>query len=250
MRTKGYGTACYVPTIAKQPKHWNTTLWLFGQNQPARVCEMLKLHAAGAVAHDLLDDLGGHLLELVDELGGAVFVGLYVAQFLLPLAGELDALEELFMYDADEGYACGRGFEAFAHLADVLSLEEGLYDGGARGGAADAVGLEGVAQLFVVYGLAGGLHGAEERGFGVGLGGRGLLLGQRGLVGAALPFLEVGQGLLVVFLAVVVGGGRLPAEDGAPALFKYLLAAGLELSYEFGVLSFEFLGRVSFTLNS
>ena len=124
MRTKGYGTACYVPTTAKQPKCWYTTLWLFGQNRPARVCEMLKLHAAGAVAHDLLDDLGGHLFELVDELGGAVFLRLDVAQFLLPLAGEFYALEELFLYDADEGYACGRGFEAFAHLADVLPFED------------------------------------------------------------------------------------------------------------------------------
>ena len=151
---------------------------------------------SGTVGDDLLHYFGHHLLQLVEELAGVVFVGLNVAQLLLPLAGELGALEEVLLYDADEGYACGRGFEAFAHLADVLSLEEGLDDGGARGGAADAVGLEGVAQRLVLHRLAGRLHGAQQRGFGVGLGRRGLLLGERGLVGAVLAFLEGRQRLL------------------------------------------------------
>ena len=71
------------------------------------------------------------------------------------------------MDDADEFHACGGSEEVLALFADVASLEECLYDGGASGGASYAVLFHGIAQLFVFDELSCCLHGAQQGGFGI-----------------------------------------------------------------------------------
>lgn len=193
----------------------------------------------GRGVFDLLDQLADHLLEFVDELVGIVFMGLYFAQAFFPLAGELGGFEEVVLDGGDEVDAGIGGDEALAFLADIVALEEGLDDGGAGGGTADAVLFEGVAELFVGDVLAGGLHGTQQGGLGVGLGRLGPLLGECGCMWTTLAFLEVGQGFLFVVAAaaVVVGGdffgGMAPGEDVAPALLEDLFAGGAELKFAF-----------------
>ena len=194
----------------------------------------------GAGSHlDLLHQLADHLFEFVDELVGVVLVGLDLAQAFLPLAGEFGRFEELVLDGGNEVEAGVGGDEGLAFFGDVVALEEGFDDGGAGGGAADAVFFEGVAQLVVGDGLAGCFHGAEQGGLGVGLGGLGPFFGQGGGVGAVLAFDEGGEGLLVVVaaVAVVVGGGffggMAPGHDVAPALLEDLLAGGFEFELAF-----------------
>ena len=170
-------------------------------------------------------------------------MGFYLAQFLFPLAGEFGAFEEVLLYEADEVDAGVGGDECFAFFAYVVAFEECFDDGGACGGSPDAVFFECVAEFVVGYCLAGGFHGAEECGFGVGFGRLCPFFGKGGGVRSVLSLLEVGQCFLFfAFFAFVVGGGLFggvsPAEDVAPSGFEYLFAGGFE--FHFPLLGFAF----------
>ena len=71
-----------------------------------------------------------------------------------------------------------RGDDALAGAGDIVTFEQCGDDGGSCGGRADAQLLHGLACLFVGYLPAAGLHGRQQRGFGIERSGHGLLLGQ------------------------------------------------------------------------
>ena len=185
--------------------------------------------ARGAVVEHLPHDLGNLLLQFADKLRRVELAVLYVAQLLLPDAGQLAALQQFLAYGVYQLYAGGGGKQVLALPHDVVALEERLNDAGSRRRTSYTVLLQGRAQFLVVYKFAGRLHGAQQGGLGVVFGRRGPFLGQRGLVRAALAFHEVGQYLLlVVFLLLIVGLPHFLGIEHAPSQTLYLLAGGLE----------------------
>ena len=117
-----------------------------------------------------MDNVGHHLFQFVEEGGCVVAMAFYLSQFLFPNAGQFGRLQQFFPDQSDEFHARGSGEKVFPLFADVVPLEEGLDDGGAGGGAADAVFLQGVAQFVVIHQFAGCFHGSEQGGFCIGFG--------------------------------------------------------------------------------
>ena len=159
---------------------------------------------------------------------------LYVAQLLLPDTRELAAGEQPLVYHVYQLYAGGRGYEVLALAAYVVALEERLDDAGSRRRASDAVLLERGAQFLVVHKLACRLHGSQERGFGVWLGWRGLLLGKSRRVWTLFA-LDKGfeRALFVVFLGLVVLMG-VSGIDLTPSGGKNFLSRHLEVYLVYG----------------
>ena len=84
--------------------------------------------AVAVVAQYVIDNLRYLLLQLADELGGVVFLVLYVAEFLLPDAGEFAAFEQFFVYGVYEFYTRRGGYEVLSLTLYVMTLEESLDD--------------------------------------------------------------------------------------------------------------------------
>ncbi len=222
-----------------------------------------RLHTHPAVAVVPLHRLhhfAHHLLELFKEAGGIVGAVLYAAQFLLPDACELGRFEQFFPDKPHQLNAGRSGDEVLLLLAYVAPLEQCLDDGGAGGGAAYAVFLQGVAQLFILHQLACRLHGSKQGGFGVGTRRLGPLLYQAGLVRTLFATAEKGQqavalggaGVLFIGFFMVSGSGgsrcygstrsgcgrrgcgcgsrsgRRLVEDHTPARLQHLAPRGLE----------------------
>ena len=94
---------------------------------------------AEGVGLDLLHQLPNHLFQFINKLLCVIFAALNFAQFLLPLPGQLGALEQVVAYEADELNACVGGYERLALFSNIVALKQGFDDGGAGGGASDAV---------------------------------------------------------------------------------------------------------------
>ncbi len=94
------------------------------------------------------------------------------------------------VYQAGAG---GCGVEAFLLLTHIAAFVQSLYYGGTCGGTAYAVLLQCVTQVFITDQLAGGLHGPQQGGFGVGFGRLSPFLLYFGQVSAALIYREPGQ---------------------------------------------------------
>ncbi len=92
----------------------------------------------------------------------------------LPLAGHGGAFD-VRVDDFDEADALVRRLQGLALAHDVLAAEESLDDLGSRGRRAEARLFHGLGKLLVVQGLAGRLHGREERRLGEALRRPGLL---------------------------------------------------------------------------
>ena len=122
------------------------------------------------------DDIGDHLLQLVEEGACLVLVTLYLSQLLLPSACQLSTLEQVLVDDADEFVARRGGVERRAFAADVVSADECLDDGSTCAGPTYAVLFQGVAQLFVLHELARRLDRTEQGGVGIRLVRRGTFL--------------------------------------------------------------------------
>ena len=95
-----------------------------------------------------------------------------------------------------------------------MYVDEALDDGGAGGGGAQAALLELAAQLLVLHEAAGVFHRAQQRVFGVGLGGLGLFAEDLGRFDAdGLALLQRGEGGLVLVLLGAQGRvGGVPAR--------------------------------------
>ena len=140
-----------------------------------------------------MDELGNHLFEFGNKLVGTVSATLNLTEFVFPKTREFGTLEEFFLNQTDEGNSCGSGFQTLALLTDVAALVERLDDGGSRGRTTDAVFFHRLTEFFVVDIATSGFHGAQERGFGEGLGRSSFLLRERGGMRACFAFGERGK---------------------------------------------------------
>ena len=126
-------------------------------------------------------------------------------------------------------------YQVLLLLADIVTLEQGLDNGGTGGRTADAVFLQGVTQFVVVHQLTGGFHSTEQGGFGVGARGLRPFLHQLGHVGTALPFDKGRQHpvfipiLLIRLVSTFLLRGSIGREHHPPARIEYLPAGCLEL---------------------
>ena len=84
-----------------------------------------------AVAHHLLHNLRHLHLQLVNKLVGIILLVLNVAQLLFPDARQLRTLQQLFVDEVNQFYTRRSSHQVLALLADVVTLEQGLDDGGA-----------------------------------------------------------------------------------------------------------------------
>lgn len=146
------------------------------------------------LAHDVLH----HAFQLVDEAGGTVVAVFDFAQLLFPQSGQFCTFQQFLLDEVYQLSAGGCGVEDLALLTHVASAEQGLDDGSSCGGASDAVLLQGITQLLVFHHATGGFHGAEQCGFGVGLGWLSELLSQVGAVRTALASDKGRQGAFLV----------------------------------------------------
>src|SRR3954466_14035810 len=174
-------------------------------------------------AHGLAGELGDVLHELLALLRALLDGG----QAVLPVAGQRRGGQRVLAQQAhDVDALLGRDERARVAL-DVADVDEALDDRGARGGRADARLLHRLAHLLVVDELAGGLHGAQQRGVAVAPRRLGLLLERLGLARVdGLAALQARK-LLVAPLVLVAGAvalGQL-AVDAAPAGDEQHLAA-------------------------
>ena len=119
---------------------------------------------------------------------------LYVAQLLLPDAGQLARLQQIFVDDVDKVETRRRGYEILALATYIAPLEQRLYDAGTRRRTAYAVLFHRRPQRLVLYKTPCRLHGAQQRGLGVGLRGLRPFLRERGRVRALLALDEGGEG--------------------------------------------------------
>src|SRR4051794_2157257 len=177
-------------------------------------------------AHGLAGELGDVLHELLALLRALLDGG----QAVLPVAGQCRGGQRVLAQQAhDVDALLGRDERARVAL-DVADVDEALDDRGARRGRADARLLHRLAHLLVVDELAGGLHGAQQRGVAVAPRRLGLLLERLGLARVdGLAALQARE-LLVAPLVLVAGAvalGQL-AVDAAPAGDEQHLAARAE----------------------
>ena len=70
--------------------------------------------SVAGIEHHLGDDLGDHLLQLLQKLTRLVLMLLDLTKFLLPNTRQLSTFEEVFVDEADELNARRRRLQAFA----------------------------------------------------------------------------------------------------------------------------------------
>ena len=169
--------------------------------------------AVGVVAKYGVDEIGNHLFEFGNKLLSTVGATLNLTEFVFPKTREFGTLEEFFLNQTNEGYACGSGFQTLALLTNVAALVERLDDGGSRGRTTDAVFFHRLTEFFVVDIATSGFHSAQERCFCEGLGRSGFLLRERGDVRACFAFGERGKGAF--FFAAHNSNSGLPLGSGA-----------------------------------
>ena len=78
--------------------------------------------AVTIIHHHRGDDFRHHLFQFVKELSGFVFMLLDFTEFFLPDACQFSTFQQVFMDEADEFDARGRGFETFANLFNIVAL--------------------------------------------------------------------------------------------------------------------------------
>jgi len=175
----------------------------------------------------------GHRRDVGHEGRAAELALFHLRELELPLAGQVGAAQFLDLQPAQQQHELkgfGRGDDLAAFAQHVLFRQQSFDDGRARGGRAQALCLHGLAQFVVVELLAGALHRAQQRGFGVAGRRLGLEAPGVGLQGEH-PFagLHRHQVLaLVALLAALHLVGRFLAVDGQPAGLDQHLAFGLE----------------------
>ena len=152
-------------------------------------------------------------------------------QAVLPLAGQPGRGQRVLAEQADHVHALLGDDQRAAVALDVADLEQALDDRRARRGRADPGILHRLAQLLVVDELAGGLHRAEQRAFGVAARRLGLLLlsadlGDLGLLAAARASAAAARAPRRRRCAR--RRRRTLAVDAAPAGDQHQLAAGAE----------------------
>ena len=140
-----------------------------------------------------MHDFGYHLLEFFQKGFGIVGFLFNQPQTAFPNAGQLGTFEQFFVNQADEFHPRGSGYQVFPFQSDIMSLEEGLDDGGPGGRTADTVLFQGITQFVVVHQATRSLHGAQERGFCVRFGRLCPFFGQVRYVRAAFAFCESGK---------------------------------------------------------
>ena len=143
-------------------------------------------------------------------------VPLYLRQGVLPASSQGDIRHQHVLHRPVEEKSLFRGHEAFPVPFDIVPLEQSGDDGCPCGGRSYSNILDGLTRLSAGDVLSAGLHGRQQRGFGVERLGHGLFLHQpvaryRDLV----PFGE--NGMAVVQPVPVLLLVLLPAEDPAPA---------------------------------
>ena len=72
------------------------------------------------------------IFQLLYEALRVVLLMFDVAQFLLPDAGQLAALEQFFLDQVDQLHSRGCGHQALPLATDIVALEQGLDDAGPR----------------------------------------------------------------------------------------------------------------------
>ena len=138
------------PTLLRSGR-FRSGLWLSTCYLPVAVVVQYVLH-----------DLCHLLFQPVDEKLRRVFMVLDVAELLLPDTREFTTGEQLFVNCINELDTRGGSHEILTLSADLMSLEQGLNDAGARRRASDTVFLHRRTQLLVVDKLTSGLHGTQQ----------------------------------------------------------------------------------------
>jgi hypothetical protein len=143
---------------------------------------------------DAVDDGADVGLDAGHEGGEVAVAAGHAFEPGLPLAGHGGALD-VGVDDADEVDALVGGGERLAVADDVFAAQEGLDDLGPGRGGAEAELAHGVGELFLLEGLAGGLHRGEQ-------GGLAVVRGRAGLFGDRLDVLDA------LRLAALEAGGE------------------------------------------
>ena len=114
----------------------------------------------GVVIAHLVDEVGDHLLQFLNESLCIILLLFYLAKFLLPNTCQFSAFEEFLVDDADKFHTCWGGNEILAFLTDIATLEEGFDDGSTSGRTTNAVLLHGVTEFFtfIRVGTCGGMQ--------------------------------------------------------------------------------------------
>ena len=80
--------------------------------------------------HDMVDNVGDHIFQFVDERLRLVLSPFDLAELAFPYSRKFCGFEQ-FLMDGGNQFAAGvGGIETFALAADVVAFEEGLDDGG------------------------------------------------------------------------------------------------------------------------